>query len=71
MFERWYKITGLTHELLEKWKGDLREDVIVWEENSNVEARIRLNTIEAIRMRKLMKRNNQEQEYYKLQLIPL
>lgn len=71
MFERWYKINGITHELLESWSDELRKDIIVWEENNRVEARIRLNLIEAVRMRRLMKRNNEEQPYYKLGLIPL
>ena len=71
MFERWYKINGITHELLESWSDELRKDIIVWEESNRVEARIRLNPIEAARMRHLMKRNNEEQPYYKLGLIPL
>lgn len=71
MFERWYKINGITHELLESWSDELRKDIIVWEENNRVEARIRLNPIEAARMQRLMKRNNEEQPYYKLGLIPL
>ena len=71
MFERWYKITGLTHELLVNWEEDLRKDIIVWEENNNVEARIKLNPIEAIRIERLMKEDNNKQEYYKLQLVPL
>ena len=70
MFERWYKIEGFTHELLESWSDELRKDIIVWEESNRVEARIRLNPIEAARMRRLMKRNNKEQPYYKLGLIP-
>lgn len=72
MFESWYKITGLTDVLIIAWAKDLRSDIIIWEGNDNaVEARIRLNPIEAIRMRRLMKRNNDEQSYYKLQLVRL
>lgn len=70
MFEKWYKIVGLTKELAENWKGELRQDIIVWEENGNIEARIKLNPVEAIRMGRLMKKNNKQQSYYKLQLVP-
>lgn len=70
MFEKWYKIVGLTKELAENWKGELRQDIIVWEENGNIEARIKLNPVEAIRMERLMKKNNKQQSYYKLQLVP-
>ena len=70
MFEKWYKIAGLTTELANNWKDEFREDVIIWEENDKVEARIRLNPIEAIRIGKLMRQNNKQQPYYKLQLIP-
>ena len=72
MFERWYKITGLTKELLTGWDKDLRKDIIIWiEDNNVVQARIRLNPIEAFCMRRRMERNNEEQSYYKLQLIRL
>ena len=70
MFEKWYKITGLTQELTTAWSNDLRKDIVIWEENGNVEARISLNPVEAIRMQHLMKRNNEEQPFYKLQLVP-
>ena len=70
MFEKWYKIVGLSKELANNWKGDLRQDIIVWEENGKLEARIRLNPIDAIRMDRLMKENNKQQPYYKLQLVP-
>ena len=70
MFEKWYKIVGLSKELANNWKDDLRQDIIVWEENGKVEVRIRLNPIDAIRMDCLMKENNKQQPYYKLQLVP-
>ena len=70
MFEKWYKIVGLSKELATNWKNELREDIIVWEENDKLEARIRLNPIEAIRMDYLMKVNNKQQPYYRLQLGP-
>ena len=30
MFERWYKIEGITHELLEAWGDGLREDLGIY-----------------------------------------
>lgn len=69
MFEKWYKIVGLTRELYESWKEDLREDIIVYEENGNVEARILLNPFEAIRLNLLMEDNNKKQNDYKLELV--
>ena len=69
MFEKWYKIVGLTKELYEGWKDEMRQDIIVWEENGNIEARIRLHPFEAIYMNNLMEKNNKQQPYYKLQLV--
>lgn len=71
MFVKWYKIVGLSEELAENWKEDLRDDIIVWKEGNDVEVRIRLNLIEALRMAYLMRKNNKEQPYYKLQLVPV
>lgn len=72
MFESWYKITGLTKELLGSWGDYLRSDIIVWiGDNNVVHARIRLNPIEAFNMSRRMKRNNEAQPYYNLQLIKL
>lgn len=72
MFESWYKITGLTKELLGAWGDYLRSDIIVWIGDNNViQARIRLNPIEAFNMSRRMKRNNEAQPYYNLQLIKL
>lgn len=70
MFEKWYKIEGLTNELAYVWKDELRQDVIVWEENGNIEARIRLGIIEANVMKYYMRQNNKQQPYYRLQLVP-
>lgn len=72
MFKSWYKITGLTKELLGAWGDYLRRDLIVWiEDNDVIQARIRLNPIEAFNMSRRMKRNNETQTYYNLQLIKL
>ena len=70
MFEKWYKIVGLTSELVVEWKDELRDDIIIWEENGNIEARIKLNPVEAIRMERKIRNNNKQQPYYKLQLVP-
>lgn len=70
MFGKWYKIVGLTDELFEVWKNDLRKDVIIWKENGNIEARINLNPIQAIHMERLINKNNKQQPYYKLGLVP-
>lgn len=72
MFEKWYKITGFTRELMEIWSNDLRDDILYWEdEKHNVEARIKLGWFQAIRFKRSMNRNNKKQTYYKLQLIPM
>lgn len=71
MFGKWYKIVGLSEELVNNWKEDLRKDIVIWKENDGIEARINLNPIEAAQMTYLMRKNNKEQPYYKLQLIPV
>lgn len=58
---KWYKILGISKDLLEAWKDDLREDVVVWEKNDDVHIRIRLNWLEAIHMRLSMMRINLKQ----------
>lgn len=70
MFEKWYKIEGINKKLADMWKADLRRDIIIWEENGIVEARIRLNPMEAFRMNHLMTENNKQQPFYKLELVP-
>ena len=70
MFEKWYKIEGINKKLADTWKADLRRDIIIWEENGIVEARIRLNPMEAFRMNRLMVENNKQQPFYKLELVP-
>lgn len=55
---KWYKITGFTKELIESWKNDLREDVIVLTEDNDVSLRIRLNWFQAIRMKQAIRKFN-------------
>ena len=61
MLGKWYKILGVSNELLEIWKDDLREDIVVWKKNDDVHLRIRLNWFEAFRMRLAMRRINLKQ----------
>ena len=69
MFRHWYEIIGITPELLEMWKSNMREDIITWEEGGVVHARITLSLIEAIWMQFQMERNNKQQNNYQLQLV--
>lgn len=71
MFEKWYKIEGITVELYNTWNKDLRKDIVIWIENNKLEARIKLGWFQAIRFKRSMSRNNKKQTYYKLQLIPM
>lgn len=58
MMGKWYKITGISKELLEVWEDDLRHDVIVCYKDSEPCLKIRLNFFEAIRMKLAMIRSN-------------
>lgn len=60
---RKYKILGMTPELLEAWSSDLRTDIIVWQHNGEVQARIYLTRLEAFLMNIRMKFNNMKQPY--------
>ena len=71
MFNRWYKIVGITSELLVSWADDLRKDIIIWEENGVVEARIKLNILEAVRMRQKIGKFNKQQNSYEFDLVPV
>lgn len=48
---KWYKIKGISNEMLDSWRKDLREDILVWQKNGEVYARIRLTVFEAFVMR--------------------
>lgn len=71
MFTNWYEIKGMTKELYEAWKDDLRKDIIIWEENGGIKAQINLNILEAFRLSRQMERNNEKQNYYKLMLAKI
>ena len=32
MFKKWYAIKGITNELFDVWKNDLRSDILWWKE---------------------------------------
>ena len=32
MFKKWYAIKGITNELFDAWKNDLRSDILWWKE---------------------------------------
>ena len=56
MFKKWYAIKGITNELFDVWKNDLRSDILWWKEpEEETQLRIRLPLIEAIKMRILIR----------------
>ena len=69
MFKGYYEIKGITPELFNEWKKDMREDILVWEKNGVVHAHIILSRIEAIWMQFQMRRFNKKQNSYQLQLV--
>lgn len=58
MVTRWYKILGITNKMYEDWKKDLREDIIVYEEDGVMQFRMKLTWFEALCMRFRMRRIN-------------
>lgn len=58
MFTKWYKVKGITHKMYEEWKDNFREDIIVYEENGELQFRMRLTGFEALCMRIQMIRTN-------------
>lgn len=58
MRTKWYKITGITNEMYKEWKDELREDIIVYEENGERHFKMKLTALEAFQMRQQMKRIN-------------
>ena len=64
---KWYKIEGISKTMYEAWKDELRQDIIIWEDDNNkIEARIKLTILEALILKLKMKNN-----YYGLRLIKL
>ena len=48
---KWYRITGITEEMYEAWKDELRTDLIVWKEDDVVCVRALFNPLEALLMK--------------------
>ena len=70
MFENRYAIKGITNELFENWKNDLRTDILWWEfPGEDVQLRIKLSIIEAIKMKYLISKYNKEQAHCDLKLV--
>ena len=70
MFEKWYAIKGITNELFDAWKNDLRGDILWWKEPEEEEAqlRIKLPLVEAIKMKILIRQFNKK-NMLSLQLV--
>ena len=69
MFKKWYAIKGITNELFDAWKNDLRSDILWWKEpEEETQLRIRLPLIEAIKMRILIRQFNKK-NMLSLQLV--
>lgn len=58
MFNNWYKIKGISKEMYEVWKGELREDIVAWESGNDAHLRIKLNPISAFLLRRQMRKWN-------------
>ena len=48
IMRKWYRITGITEEMYEAWKEDIRPDLIIWKVDDVVCVRAILNPIEAL-----------------------
>lgn len=69
MFEKWYAIKGITNELFDAWKNDLRGDILWWKEpEEEAQLRIRLPLVEAIKMKILIRQFNKK-NMLSLQLV--
>lgn len=60
MRKRWYRIKGVSKDMLEAWQEDLREDILVWVKNDEVSLRIRLTWFQALVMRLSMMKVNMQ-----------
>ena len=69
MFEKWYAIKGITNELFDAWKNDIRGD-IRWckEPEEEAQLRIKLPLVEAIKMKILIRQFNKK-NMLSLQLV--
>lgn len=64
MMGKWYEIKGITKGMFNSWKDDLRQDIVIWEEDGKIEARIRLTRLEAFILQRKM-----VQDPYGLRLV--
>lgn len=69
MFEKFYEIIGITPEMLNNWKDEMRKDIITWEQDGIVHAHISLTPLEALRMRYQIYRNNKQKQHYYFKLV--
>lgn len=60
MFKKWYKITGISKEMHEVWKKDMRDDLVTWEDSKGPHFRINLSIIGAFLLRRQMKKWNSD-----------
>ena len=70
MFSKWYAIKGITSEMYNEWKDNMRQDILAFEDGKGVvHIHIKLTLIEALWMRHLIYRNNKRQDRYVLALV--
>lgn len=70
MFSKWYAIKGITSEMYNEWKGNMRQDILAFEDSKGVvHIHIKLTLIEALWMKHLIYRNNKRQDRYVLALV--
>lgn len=64
MKKRWYRLLGITEEQVAAWAEELREDLNVFRtKDGELVAMIKLDWMELIRMRYLIRRCNKEDHY--------
>ena len=63
MFAKWYRIFGVSTEMYEDMKGTFDENILAYkEESGDIHVSAHLSIFEAWKMRRQMKRWNQENE---------
>ena len=63
MFEKWYEIKGITPEMYEQWKDNMRTDVITYKKGNKVVVSMLLNPVEAYLVRKQIEQHNKNANY--------
>jgi hypothetical protein len=58
-----YGVFGITSEMWNAWKGQLRDDLMVWFENNEIEARLKLTREEAKLAKQQIKEFNSNGAY--------